>query len=652
MARSTASSTSSRSTRRAPTSAPDPVAVRAADRERASVIPGTILPPSGVERVLTDGTRRIRLSELFAGEDYAHIRNAVLKDGHFHDKQSGRKLYVQTVPIAGVQADEDREIVAIAAVARDPGITQDYIDSIQDYLNKTQGSRAKTIQQYWNIYRQNGIVNNAVNKYAALLSVGGRFNVRSVRKGKQQKALDNAEYILDYFNRNVNAPVADGIATPSRGLKALTEQGIRIALVEGDFMAREVWNNHAVGTLGSFSLPLTIQTLSMEFMSPLDAMGGLGEFWYWTPPSTIKSLITGDVGDLPKPAKNILKQLFDKDLIKQVKNDGKALLDPALLLHVKHRGSDRDIYGESFIEPAKQGIRYMDSVTNTDMVSMESVINRLLIIMVGSSDPASPYSKADVAVSRTQLMQSFFEDSGPSMTIVWQGDDVKVEQVSAMDNILDLEKQHKIAERKVVIALGIPSALLDGTTNDGSSAAWASLIAASGMAEHLGGSFARIWTELGIRILEENNFTDIDIEYEYDRSNLVDKEQERNQNRNDYTIGLLSIRSAVAAAGRDPDAEFFQRCQERGLDPEATTWEVAFMPPQGLQGQGAPSDTQNDQLSETPSSPTAPTAPAAPAKPRGQGPGKVPGNGRTPNDQVGKSPTTKPSTTAPAPKKK
>lgn len=608
--------------------------------------------------------RRMKVSELFGTEEYADVMTSVLDKGYFEHKVSGRKLYVQTKSIDGVDPKNDREIVAMAAVSRDPGRTQDYIDTVQDYLDKTQGSRARLIRQYWNIYKQNGIVSNAVNKYASLLSVGGRFNVRNAKKGKQQKANENAQEILDYFNRHVNAPSDTGVATPSRGLKALTEQGIRVCLVEGDFMGRAVWDNHPVGTVGQFSLPMTIQTLSMEFMEPVIQLAGLGEFWYWRPPQTIRQLINGQTAALPKPAKDIVKRLFDKDIVSQVKKDGRALLDPALLLHIKHRGSDRDVFGESFIEPAKVGIRYSESVNQTDMVSMESVINRLLIVMVGSSDPASPYSKADVAVARANLMQSFFQDTGPAMTIVWQGDDVKVESVSAMNDILDLAERHKIGEHKITIALGIPAALLDGTTSDGVSAGWASLIAASGMAEHLGSAFARMWTELGLRILTENNFTDLDVTYEYDRTNLVDKEQERNQNRLDYTTGLLSIRSSVSAIGRDPDAEFAQKCFEKGLDPATALWQDAFTAPQGLPGQGTGGAGGGGQLfgpdgkpidingnpqavgpdgKPLPNGPDGkPLLPGGPGKgkpgapPPGQGPGKAPGGGRAPNNQIGK----------------
>lgn len=602
--------------------------------------------PPVVER---EYNKRMMVSELFGTDDYEQVRQSVLEKGFFEHKGTGKKLFVHTRPVDGINPATDREVVALAAVARDPGLTQTYIDGIADYRNKTDSNRAQKIKQYWNIYRNNGIVNNAVNKYAAVLSVGGRYNVRKVRKGKQQKAMDTAQALLDFFNRNVNAPLADGIATPSRGLKALTEQGIRIALVEGDFMGRQVWGNHQVDTLGAFSLPMTIQTISMEFMGPVTGLAGLGDFWEWTPAQELKQLIADGGKNLNPLVKPVVKRLFDSDILKQIKKDGKAILDPALLCRVKHRSSDRDLYGESFIEPAKLGIRYLDAVNNTDMVSMESVINRLMIIMVGTDNPQSPYSKADVAAARAALMQSFFDDTGPAMTIVWQGNDVKVENVSAMNEMLDLGERHKIGERKIIMALGIPAALLDGTSSDGASAAWASLIAASGMAEHLGSAFARVWTEVGIRILVENGFTDIDVEYEYDRSNLVDKEQERNQNRNDYITGLLSIKSAIAATGRDPDAEFQQRCAERGLDPEVTTWEAAFLPPQGLQGQGAPgTSTPGDQMA-APGGPGGSAGGGGAAPPPGQGPGKTPGNGRTPNDQLGKpakGPTAKtPSTT-------
>lgn len=557
------------------------------------------------ERQIEAGyARRLTVSQLFEGEEYASYREQIKQKGFVTNKATGKTLHVATRKIPD---SDELEIVAIAAVARDPGLTQDFIDTVQDFIDKNGSNRSKQIRQYWNIYETEGIISNAVNKYAALLSVGGRFKVRKAKKGKQQKALETAQAILDFFTHNVNAPLADGAATASRGLRALTEQGMRVSLVEGDWMGRQIWGNHQVGTLGTFALPMTIQTLSMEFMVPVTQLAGLGDYWYWKPSDDVVKLIKGDTGDLDKSIKPIVKRLFDSDLVKQIKKNGQALLDPALLSRVKHRSSDRSLYGESYIEPAKLGIRYARAVNNTDMVSMENIINRLMVVMVGSADPNSPYSKPEVAAARATLMQSFFEEPGPNMTIVLQGDDVKVSSHGAMDQMVDLAERHKIGERKIVVSLGIPQAFIDGTSSEGQAAGWAALIAASGMAEHLGNAFANTWTELGNRILEQNGFTDFEVVFEFDRTNLADKTAERTQNRADFVAGALTIYDYLLSMGKDPEAQFRRKCFEKGLDPETTTWEVAFMPPQGLPGQGS-----NIQ---------------------GQGPGKVPGQGRTPNNQ-------------------
>lgn len=560
--------------------------------------------PELVQRELTQPGRRLLLQELFPGDEWDVVRKSILEKGSYVH-ENGRRLHIATRKVG----EDAHEVVAVAAVSRDPGRTQDYLDTIADFRTTTGANRPRMIQQYWKIYETEGVANNAVNKYAALLSVGGRYKVRKARKGKQQKAVENAQIVLDFFSRRVNAPNLNGVATAARGLKALTEQGLRVVLVEGDYIGRMVWDEHEVpGLSGRWSMPLTIQTLTMEQMEADSRLNGLGEFWYWKPPAELLRLIR-DPSPLPKELQQVIKRAFSGVIGKQLQTQDKALLDPALLIHAKHRGSDRSPYGESFLEPAKLGIRYLRAVTGTDQVSMESVVNRLMIVMVGSDDPNSPYSKSDVAQARTALMQSFFEEAGPSMTIVWQGNDVKVENVGAMESLLDLREQHKIGERKVTIALGIPSALLDGSAGDGRAAGWAAWLAASGQAEHLGSRFANIWTEVGERILEQNGFTDIEVVYEYDRTNLADQNEERTQTRNDYLTGALSIRTYLLAINRDPDAEFLQRCFERGLDTGTTTWEEAFRPPQGLQGQ---SDGGI----------------------QGQGPGKTPGEGRTPDDQA------------------
>jgi hypothetical protein len=536
---------------------------------------------------------RLLLSDLFPGDRYEGTRNQIITEGKI--TQGKRTLFVQTQ-----REGADHRIVALAAVARDPGLTQTYLDSVQDYIpTSASGSRARELQQLWRIYRVEGVINNAVNKIAAILSGGGRFRVRMVRKGKRQNALEQLQAALDAFRDGVNNSPEDGVVKGDRGLQMVIHQAVRSCLVEGDWIARTVWTNHQVGSFGTFSMPMVIQSIPMEEIETPQGLEGI-ELFYWKPPSKL-------VDQLKRPEtkemKDYLKKSVPNDIARTLIKDGRVLLDPALCLHIKHRGASNQTFGESFITPAKRALAFKESVERLDFVSMSSLINRITIVMVGSSDPSSPYSKADVALARTNLMKQLFDEAdGPNITMVWEGDDVKVESVGAHEEVLDLTDRHRLAMEKVKISLGVPDALLSGTASDGKSAGWAAVIGSSAQLEELQNAFSGIMTTLGERIALENGFTDVELVFEFDKSLLVDRAEEQNQSRNDYTSGLLSIRTTLLKRGVDPDAEYFRMCEEKGLTPGTATWQDAFMPPEGLQGQG---------------------------------PGKVPGNGRTPKSETG-----------------
>jgi len=547
---------------------------------------------------------KMLLGDLFHGDQYAAARAAIKKVGSYRSgggkNGGGRELKVQTRPIDGT---DEHEVLAIAAVSRNPGRADDFLDTIEDY--QTSGKdRPSLVQMYWNIYKNEGVVNNATNKISAILSGGGSFKVRRAKKGKARKAAETLLQILDWWSRNVNSSPLDGVITGARGLKAVNHQGVRQALVEGSWVGRQVWVPAEVSGLGRFDLPMNIQSITTAELEPLKGLAGTdAEAFYWKPS---RNLIKELTNPTDKDTGKILKRYVPSDIVAKLKKDGKALLDSSLLTHIKHRGNGQDQFGESLIQSALTAIAYSRSIDQLDVVSMQNIINRLTIVMVGSSDPKSPYSKVEVAQARAALMQSFFDEPGPNMTIIWQGDDVNVKDVGAHSAVLALDDRHNIAAGKIKISLGVPDALLTGSTADGKAAGWAASIGAAAELEELQNAFAQAWTTLAERIAVENGFTDIELIYEFDHTLIVDRMAERNQVRNDYTAGALSIRSYLESIGRDPEAEFQQKCFEKGLDPndETVTWEEAFMPPQGLQGQG---------------------------------PGKVPGNGRTPNNQTGKT---------------
>lgn len=558
----------------------------------------------GVQTQVLGGT--MMLEDLFSGDEHARLRQDIIATGKFAPRHSNKELRIQT----RVLEDGRHEIMALAALSRDPGKSADYISSIADFADL--GSKPTTnlttkVKQYKEIYKNEGIINNAVNKTAALIGVGGRYKVRHAKRGKMRKAIEDLQMILDYFTVNVNNSPLGGVITSERGMKSIIHNGVRHALVEGDWVARQQWTKANLPAVGNVSLPLTIQTISMVNLEPVAELSGLGELWYWKPDSSLSQLLIN--GSKVKEINDVVKRLVDNKTKEELKKNNRVLLTPALLLHVKHRGFATDPVGESMIEPAKLGIRFSRALTAIDLVSMENVINRLTIVQVGSADPKSPYSKADVAAARAALMQSFFEEVSPSMVIVWQGDDVKVQDVGSQQSVLDLNKRYEIADQKIKMALGLPDALLMGNVGNGSGASWASMVGAAAQMQELANNFAAVLTTLGERIAIENGYDGVDLVWEFDASLMADYKETRTQNRADYLAGAVSLHSLISATGRDPNAEFLLKCQERGLNPDATTWEQAFAPPQGLQGQA------NGGV-------------------QGQGDGKDPGAGRTPTDQV------------------
>jgi hypothetical protein len=551
---------------------------------------------------------RMMLEDLFSGDDHKDLRQEIIQTGKYAPRHSTKELRIQTRELE----DGRHEIMALAALSRDPGKTSDYIGTIADFADL--GTKATTnlttkVKQYREIYKNEGIINNAVNKSAALIGVGGRYKVRHARRGKSRRALDDLQMLLDYFTVNVNNSPLSGVVTSERGMKSVIHNGVRHALVEGDWVARQQWTKVQLPTSsgGTASLPMTLQTISMVNLEPVNELAGLGELWYWKPDSTLLNLIVN--GSKVKEINDVIKKLVDTKTRDELKKNQKVLLTPALLLHVKHRGFATDPVGESMIEPAKLGIRFSRALTAIDLVSMENVINRLTIVQVGSADPKSPYSKADVAAARAALMQSFFEDVSPSMVIVWQGDDVKVTDVGSQQSVLDLNKRYEIADEKIKMALGLPDALLLGNVGNGAGASWASMVGAAAQMQELANSFSAVLTTIGERIAIENGYDGVDLIWEFDQSLMADYKETRTQNRADYLAGATSLHSLISGSGRDPNAEFMLKCQERGLNPDTTTWEQAFAPPQGLQGQ-------------------------ATGGIQGQGEGKDPGAGRTPDDQI------------------
>jgi hypothetical protein len=539
------------------------------------------------------GEGRALLVDLMPGDEFAGLRAQLAHEG-MAQAPNGNTLFAVTRLVEGTDEYEVLELAAVnrsvkdlyrgmrrAEVLRDPGLSQDFLEAIQDFQSRTR-NQAQTAEFCWNIFKNEGMVNSATTAFASIVAGGGSFKVRAAKRGKARKAKEQLEEILYQWTRDVNGAPMDAVVTSTRGLKQVTKQGVMYALIEGSWFGRTVWTDHHVVGQGDYSLPMVVETISTADLEPVQALvGSTREAYYWKPPrALLQQLRKPDNKDI----KNLLNNFVSKDMLKVLMKEDKVLLDPALLMHVKHKGRTSDAFGDSFIMPALSAIAFRRAVEQLDLVTMQSLVNRMVIIQIGSDDPKSPYSKIDVATQRTKVMQAMTADPGPNMFIVWTGHDVKVQSVGAHDEIVDLGKSHAIADRKLQLALGVPDVFLSGTTSEGKAAGWAALLAAQARLDSLANQFCMIWQSLGERIAEENNFTDVDLVYEWDQSLMIDRTAEADTTRNDFAMGLLSRRTMLEARGRNFAAEREQLAAERGLEVGVATDEEIFRPPEGLPG--------------------------------------------------------------------
>lgn len=523
----------------------------------------------------------ITLEELFPGDE--NLVRVLAEKGFVSD---GSKQI-------GVVMDKDGEYVqAIAAkVSRTPDRSYDIVSDLSDF-NLTQSDDKDTkIQLYYKIYHNEGIINNAINKTAALVSANGNFFVQRARQGKRK--ISNVEEeltgMLNYWVKNVNARAVDSAVTGSRGLSAVLNQATRMALVEGSWIGYSHDKKVDVPSLGnSYTLPMFFQSMSTRYVTIPDGLVGTGlEMFIWKPPRQLVNKIT-DPGD--KNLKKVYDDAFSPEVLKGLKKDGEVLLDKERVYHVKHRGVDIEGFGESFIEPTMADLAYKRTLQALDFVIVDSMINRILIVKLGSDKPDSAYHNLEFAQKRLALLERMFDTVDPSMTLLWAGPDLEVLDVGAHNKIAELDGRYDIAHERIIYALGVPKALLTG---ESVGQAWAGYEGYKETLTEMQNNFAQMLVSMGERIARDNGYEGVELTFEFDNTVLADQAAAKDLALRVRAAGLSSIRKAISDLGGDFESERRNRLLEQGEDPDADTDitdDELFMAPLGM-----PGDTRTDQ---------------------------------------------------------
>lgn len=544
--------------------------------------------PDWVQRFHASG-KPMKLDDLLPGEQNASIRH-VLKTGgayEYRDKfGQNRKLGV--VEVGGYV------FATAATITRRPTRSYDFVRDLVDFTASTV-SRAQKIPVLYRIYHADGMANNGINKLAGLVSHEGRVYVKHAKKGKRKATSVKEELtrVIDFFLSHVNARPNDAPITGARGHTQITENGTRQALIEGSWIGFQYDHNVKIPSLDgkAWKLPMFIQSMSTEFIEVPEWSVGTGlEQFYWKPP---RQLITRIRSTKDSEEKRIIQQAFPPELINELADSGRAQLPSERVMHVKHRGVDFEPFGESFLEPLMSDIAYMRALQQLDFVTIDSLVNRIVIIKVGSDDHESAYHNLETAELRVVALERVLGDPGPNMQILWAGPDIEVIEVGAHNSVLDIDGRHAIAVERKQLSMGIPRALLDGKEATGQ--IWAGYEGLREQLRAVHNNWISCWTSACERIAANNGYEDVELVYTPVRSMLADQTANADLALRAHKSGLASIRRTVAELGGNFDAERRNRIMEMGLDPDEDPDSlppdnVIFAPPAGM-----PGDTRTDE---------------------------------------------------------
>lgn len=517
--------------------------------------------PEPVQQYLTDraaGTvKDTSLDAILPGNEWAGVRGDLQRTGvaSYRDQAGKEAMLVADF------ASDGKVMNIAAAVPRNPGKAYDFMQQIadfQDLLTSTSQGHNDAVDLFHKIYRNDGTTNNAINKLAALISPEGSFKVRSVRgqRGKAgDKVAEELQTALNWWKDNVNVRGEEAVITGDRGLTSFILRGVRLALIEGDHIARHVWPSKKINipNLKPFSLPMNLQTFSARHIEIPSGLEGTNfEILYWAPPATF-------VQQLRNPQDENVAKILDKMLGSEVKSaliaDGVYLLDPSLMIHIKNRGTGVETFGESIIEPTLSDIRYKRALDALEITTITNLINRMVIVKVGSDDHESVYHKQEVSAARLGLLQRLMRNVGPSSMVLWGGPDIEVVEVSAHNAILDLDERWRIAERRQLMSLGLPAVLMIGEGSDGKATGFSAALGVAAQLREIAYQYEQAMKGIAERISLENGYDEVDVIWEFNENLLVDQQAAADMILKMFDRGLASTQTAMEELGFDYDGE-------------------------------------------------------------------------------------------------
>jgi len=500
----------------------------------------------------------ISLKEAFPGRE--DIQNSLKATGIAKTIDSnGEEMFY------AADIDEDGRVLTMAAAVKRTPVRADlYLqDGVPD-LNKAKDlTRNKKIALFREIAKKEGIINNAIKKKASLVSQDGNFQVRAARQGKRPRdaVADDLLTLLKFWAENVNASMEASAITGSRGLGQIIRRGARQALIEGDLFLRAEWRKVKVPQLNNkrYNLPMVLNAMPSDEVVIKEELSGIVELFVWKPDGKkIQDLLSNK----DPLVKKIIKETFSPEVLNDLRKKREHVLDPRLLVHIKHAGLDTEPYGESDVEATLTDLAYARALKSLDFVTIDSLVNRMLIVKIGDPNPDSLFHNQATIQKRVNVFNNLISTVGPNMLIVWAGHDIDKLDIGAHDSLLETDTRHQLAQQSIKLSAGVPESVLTGNAEGGNAVAWAGFISLAALAAELQGEWTQALSQVAIRIASENKFDDVNVIWKFSNALLADREANSKVFLSAFDRGSISRRTLVEELGKDYDVERLRKRQE------------------------------------------------------------------------------------------
>jgi len=444
----------------------------------------------------------------------------------------------------------------------------DYLKEVNDFKDVLESDIYKHIDVCNKLYRFEPIIGTSIDLFVD-------FSINSFKIVSDNEELNK---IIEYLIENVNKfPSQSGylFAYPS-GLKALAKEIASEWFISGNVFPYTTWSSSKIDSR-SYKLPnkiINLNPLSIKIDRAKEFLGAVkltySETGYYADSSGSRN--NGTTINFNNEAKYTSN--FNTNIVLNANSE--RPLDHTKVYYITRKYSGFRLWGLPYLQKvfsavmAKRKLRYLDDAT------IDGLVNYIIVFKVGSPDKDSPYHK--VSANRLAALKNLLSNPQASNMIVWPHD-IDVMTVGPDGKVLEFKERYDTVNKDIVMSLGVPSALLDGSGGN-VNMTWVSILALVERLEEVRDAVGNYFTYLVGQVAKENKLEFNTLKIKWGPSNLRDEKTIKTLLLAFYDRGLLPIETTLFHGNYDSD-EMFQLMKDekkKGIDKYFQRRDVPFSP--------------------------------------------------------------------------